>query len=690
VENPLRACQRGVVVSDVFEGARVTLLRSAGPNLQACFDATALRFGVNPGLVEAESVSARQEFPDCEIVGDDADPVIVGPAEPVPAPSVQAPLCVGAFSVRLHGLLFGSKVRILLDGMEIGIGESPEEGSYDFLIPPLPAPVHGGSFVTAQQELCGIWSAESPPVPVNPAPAELPRPKITEPLVECAAAVHVLNLHPGALVEVISSMLGAPIGIAWAYTDEALVSVAPLLIADDKIFARQKGCGLVSAESEPVIVQRFGDLPVPKVVTPLYDCDTPVAVTDTVPGARVEVYVNGIYRGSALAGTDPTPVPIIGKLSAGNQVQARQRLCDRSTRLSEPVVVEHFDGRWCAVGNSGKAEILAVHAALLPTNRILYFGGDQHTSSLNENGDVDHTRLFDCDTHAVTGVTGLPPSADLFCAGHAQLPDGRILVAGGTHAWPSGLDEDPHGHGGADHFVGSRESWIFDPADHQWHPTSKMVTQRSGDPSRNPSLDIERSGGKWYPTLLSLPDGRVLAVSGHPREFDSRHNNDTLERFGAGTGAWDYVGSVDCNRIPRAVGRTLEYPRLFVLPNGHMLSVSELADGSLSTWNIGDDPNDWASITTPRPGYGGNPLNHTAVLTPLKAAGRVPAAGLDVRRVDCLGPGPAGIAHLDGHGTQAHWPPRPFRHEPTAGEPGRGDPAERRDLRRGWRKGHPK
>lgn len=622
VESPLRSCQRSVVVSDVYEGASVTLLRSGGPNLVACFDASALRFRVNPGLVEGETVSARQEFLECESFSDIADPVIVGPAEPVPVPVVVGPLCAEGTSVRLSGLLYGSRVRIFQAGIEIGTAESPEEGTYDFPVPPLAPPSHHGGGVTAQQELCGIWSDLSEEVPVDPKPEEIPTPEVAEPLFECAAAVLVRNVRLGSRVYVESAMLGAPIGEVQAYDTEVLVPVAPLLAVGDEITAFQLGCGLRSERSDPVEVRPLEELGTPVVEDPLYACDRPVVVTGAVPGARVEVYVNGVYRGAATAGEDRVEVSVTGSLEVGDAVQARQRLCELVSDLGNRVVVEKFDGRWFSVGNEDVAQILAVHAALLHTGKILYFGGDQHTSSLNANGDVDHTRLFDCDSFAIDPIGGLPASADLFCAGHCQLADGRVLVGGGTHKWRPGSDEDPHGHGGLSHFIGSRESWVFEangpaPADHRWRRTGELVTQRPTDPDLN-TTDISRTGGKWYPTLVTLPDGRAIAVSGHSREFDSRHNNDTLERFDPATDSWNYVGPDDVSIIPRSVGRTREYPRLTVLPGGTVLSSSELAAGKLHSWTIGDDANTWVEITSPRSGYGGNPLYQTSVLLPLR------------------------------------------------------------------------
>ncbi len=621
VNSPLRACQKGVTVSDVYDGADVTLLRASG-SIGACFDVDSLTFRVNPVLVEGETVRANQAFPSCTITSPNSAPVVVGPAKPVPPPKVVGPLCEGATSIRLTDLEYGSMVKIFVDGNEIGTAESPVAGTYDFFIdPPLPAPNHHGTEVTAQQELCGIYSAHSAGEPVMKGLKELPPPKVSEPLFDCSAAVHVSGIHSGAYVRVFSSMLAAPIASAVVIGTEATFIVAPLLMEGDEIFAVQKGCGAESPRSNVVRVKPLPDLKPPNVKGPVYHCHKSVVVTGVVPGALVEVYVDGIFRGAAVAGTDEVDVPIIGTLSVGSLVQARQHMCGRTTKFGEGVRVAFYDGEWIQLGGregSTLAGILAVHAALLRTNKIVYFGGDQHDGSLNANSDVDHTRLFDCDTFQIDTVTGLPGSDDLFCAGHAQLADGRIITGGGTHRWPGNIPNDPHGHGGFNHFLGARLAYIFDPADHQWHKTGDLVTQRPNDPDRDTTLDIEATGGKWYPSLLTLADSRVLAVTGHPREFDTRHNNNTLERYSASSGQWSYVGNDDCALIPRFAGRTLEYPRLFVLPGGDVISTSELADGTLSRWHTSDNPNNWTNVESPKPGYGGNPLSHTAVLLPLR------------------------------------------------------------------------
>jgi hypothetical protein len=590
VETPLRECERRVTVSNVLHGAQVTLMRSAGPNLQACFDLDSLWMGVNPPLALGETISARQELRGhCKLKSADAVPVTVEDNTPVPVAHVVPPLCAGNTTVVVSGLVMGARVKIFADGAEIGMAESPVDGTYDFLVPALV----GGTTVTAIQELCGEWSTPGTGVMADKAPASLPRPKVHAPLFECGAAVRVSNLHVGARVYVYSSMLGAPIGERTADAAEVDVPVAPLLIANDKIFAVQRGCGLVSSKSKSVVVGKIERLQAPRVAEPLYSCEKAVRVVDVVPGARVDVYINGIFRGSAVGGGADLTVGVSGPLAVSDSVTALQRLCDHISPMSKPVIVQEFLGRWVQVGNAKAAGILAVHAALLHTGKIVYFGGDQHDGGLNTSGDVDHTRIFDCATHAITAVTGLPANSDLFCSGHAQLADGRILAAGGTRKWGGG------GIHPSNHFIGLRDAYIFDPSDEKWHVTGKLVTQRASDAT--PGKDIEKTGGKWYPTLITLPDGRVLAVSGHPEVDDNRHNNNSIELYDPTTGVWSIVGSVDYGNIDTVDARRYEYPRLHVLPDGTVISMSPMANRRLEKWYPYVDATDWNDVIGPPP-----------------------------------------------------------------------------------------
>ena len=128
---------------------------------------------------------------------------------------------------------------------------------------------------------------------------------------------------------------------------------------------------------------------------------------------------------------------------------------------------------------------------------------------------------------------------------------------------------------------------------------------QAGDAARRAEvaagLDIEKTGGKWYPTLATLPDGRVLALSGHPEIDDSRHNNNSLELYDPATGVWSIVGPSDYANIDLVDARRYEYPRLHVLPDGTVISMSPMSNGRLERWHPYADANDWDDVIDPPP-----------------------------------------------------------------------------------------
>src|SRR5574341_445234 len=160
----------------------------------------------------------------------------------------------------------------------------------------------------------------------------------------------------------------------------------------------------------------------------------------------------------------------------------------------------------------GKTEVLkdfsqieAVHLMLLHTGEVLYYSGFR--KSVGENTE---TRVWDPET----GVIYAPETpSDLFCAGHAFLPDGRLLSTGGTKDYvnmPKGLTPWLLQVGGRVSiklqrfgirlqrmvFPGLKELYAFDPAQRQWSSVGTM------------------NRGRWYPTACALPDGRILLLSG--------------------------------------------------------------------------------------------------------------------------------------------------------------------------------
>lgn len=144
------------------------------------------------------------------------------------------------------------------------------------------------------------------------------------------------------------------------------------------------------------------------------------------------------------------------------------------------------------------SQVLAIHAAVLRTGHVLFFAGSgNNTVRVADPSYGDVTRgswtsvVWDPDapaganfTHPATLRRADGNPFDFFCCGHAPLADGRILAGGGNLAYNNGNN------------LGQRDVASFDPATGQWS-------------TRPPTAH-----GRWYPTLLTLPDGRMLAVSG--------------------------------------------------------------------------------------------------------------------------------------------------------------------------------
>ena len=90
----------------------------------------------------------------------------------------------------------------------------------------------------------------------------------------------------------------------------------------------------------------------------------------------------------------------------------------------------------------------------------------------------------------------------MFCNGMVVLPDGRAFINGGTLAY------DP--------FQGSLKSSVFDPATNTFTDVQNMAH------------------GRWYPTVLTLGDGRIMTFSGFLETGgEHQHNGRVLHgRFG--------------------------------------------------------------------------------------------------------------------------------------------------------------
>ena len=171
------------------------------------------------------------------------------------------------------------------------------------------------------------------------------------------------------------------------------------------------------------------------------------------------------------------------------------------------------------------SEVLAVHAALLPSGDVLFAAGSGNSLTRFQSpdfGDVakkiwvsvvwdpaispppgHDTNFF----HPATPHDGAGKVLDFFCGGETFVPDGGLLSAGGTLVFA---------HPGAG-FAGRPDTVVFDPATKQWVRRRPM------------------QHGRWYPSLINLGDGRVLATAGLS---ETGRRNTSIETFFPGSDSW--------------------------------------------------------------------------------------------------------------------------------------------------------
>jgi len=215
------------------------------------------------------------------------------------------------------------------------------------------------------------------------------------------------------------------------------------------------------------------------------------------------------------------------------------------------------------------SQVLAVHAALLRTGKVLFFAG-----SGNDERPTAGLRSVVWDYENGTFHQPITP-IDFFCAGQTFLADGRLLVAGGTEKY------DP--------FVGLKSAYLFDALSEEWIRVQDMAV------------------GRWYPTLLTLGDGRVFAASG---------GNDLFEAYANATG-WTPL-------FNRAFAL---YPHMFLLRDGRVFMSGGNAFGSVTPGRLNVGTGAYTTIPFPATFDPGHRDQSASVLLPPAQGQRVMILG---------------------------------------------------------------
>lgn len=183
--------------------------------------------------------------------------------------------------------------------------------------------------------------------------------------------------------------------------------------------------------------------------------------------------------------------------------------------------------------------IIGIHAVLAPNGKVMTYG-------TNQAGAQGAQLMYDV-WDPVTKVHTLLPNttgADIFCNSQLVLPvSGQVLLAGGDIRG----QQVPNGNGGFLYNRGIKDVNLFDAA------TQTMVA--SGTPMNY---------ARWYDTLTTLPDGRVLVVGGSDASGAAVRQPEVYNGVGPG---WVELTNV---KYPNGVA----YPRSYVAPSGKLVVFS--------------------------------------------------------------------------------------------------------------------
>ncbi|GAA2729894.1 galactose oxidase early set domain-containing protein [Actinocorallia aurantiaca] len=170
-------------------------------------------------------------------------------------------------------------------------------------------------------------------------------------------------------------------------------------------------------------------------------------------------------------------------------------------------------GKKCKTGTwkvrQASDRVRSIHAVVLPrTGKVLLIAGSGN-SDPNFRAGTFTSQIYDPKTGAFKVIA--TPS-DMFCAGHAQLPDGRILIMGGTGNYDRGDGESA--------YAGLKSSYIFDPVNETYRKTNDMVT------------------GHWYPSATVMGNGDVYSFGGYREYMDRTENSFQTEVFSWSKKRW--------------------------------------------------------------------------------------------------------------------------------------------------------
>ncbi|UYQ64101.1 galactose oxidase-like domain-containing protein [Streptomyces peucetius] len=164
---------------------------------------------------------------------------------------------------------------------------------------------------------------------------------------------------------------------------------------------------------------------------------------------------------------------------------------------------ECADGRWDVLPVQNP--VRSMHSVVMHNGKVLLIAGSGNDPQLFEAGSFT-SAVYD---PADGSYRVIPTPDDMFCAGHVQLEDGRVLIMSGNKGYPSA--------DGTVGYQGYKDSYLFDPDTETYIKTNDM------------------NDGHWYPSATILGNGDVISFGGLKEDSTG---SVTAERFSAAENKW--------------------------------------------------------------------------------------------------------------------------------------------------------
>ncbi len=248
-------------------------------------------------------------------------------------------------------------------------------------------------------------------------------------------------------------------------------------------------------------------------------------------------------------------------------------ICGWEQAIAQPIAdLKEEMGAWETIPMPPKENLMqSVHTLLLPNGKVLSVSGSSFRNTVviknaepnpsfiegvnvTDYDVINNTALLDPETGKFERIASPPVQQygeinDLFCSGHLQLADGNVLFVGGTgRYYPGGA------------FTGSRQVNLYNWKTGKWSAAGQLKE------------------GRWYPSLISLADGKIVIFSGLKYESPNQVNP-SLEIYDPKTQKLHYIDLTTVENSPfntklTDVGAydTIDlYPRVFPTADGKLL-----------------------------------------------------------------------------------------------------------------------